>query len=107
MSQPLIRNALRLAAAGCLFAAGLVMLCLPIRSTRDHSPAALAVYFGGEGESPGVFYDRDFDFPTGYYYFKIPIWLLDLGLIGSSAALLVALSVATPGCDEQPVQGAV
>src|SRR2546422_1077174 len=97
MSQPLIRNALNLAAAGWLFAVGFVVVCFPIRSARDQSLATLAIYFGGEGESPGVFYDRDFDFPTGYYYFEIPIWLLHLALLGSSAALLVALSVATPG----------
>src|SRR5438445_8274410 len=98
MSQPRIRRALNLAAAGCIFAAGFIVTCLPIRSTRDHSLATLAMHLGGEGESPGVFYDRDFDFPTGYNYFEIPIWLLDLALIGSSVALLVALGLATPGC---------
>jgi hypothetical protein len=100
MSQPLIRRALDFAAAGWLFAVGLVVVCLPIRSVRDRSLATLAIYFGGEGESPGVFYDRDFDFPTGYHYFEMPIWLLDVALIGSSATLLFALGAATPGSDE-------
>ena len=107
MSQPLIRNVLNLAAAGWLFAVGLVLVCFPIRSTRDQSLATIAIYFGGEGESPGVFYDRDFDFPTGYYCIDIPIWLLDLFLSGSSAALFVALSLATPRTAEQPVRGTV
>ena len=107
MSKPLIHKAFDLAAAGWLFAVGLVLVCFPIRSTRDQSLATIAIYFGGEGESPGVFYDRDFDFPTGYYYFEIPIWLLDLALIGSAAALLVTLGVATPGAEEQPVRGTV
>jgi hypothetical protein len=102
-----LSNVLTLATAGWLFAAGLIMICFPIQSARDQSPATLAIYFGGEGESPGLFYDRDFDFPTGYDYIDIPIWLLDLLLIGSSAALLVILSLATPRTDEQPVRGTV
>ena|SRR3989442_15200395 len=102
-----LSNALTFAAAGWLFAAGLIMTCFPIQSARDQSLATLAIYFGGEGESPGLFYDRDFDFPTGYYYIDIPIWLLDLFLIGSSAALFVALSPATPRTAEQPVRGTV
>src|SRR6266446_888580 len=102
-----LSKALNFATAGWLFAAGLIMNCLPIQSARDQSLATIAIYFGGEGESPGIFYDRDFDFPTGYDYFEIPIWLLDLALIGSAAALLVALGVATPGAEEQPVRGTV
>ena len=96
MRQPGLRNALSLLATGWLVAACLIMICFPIRSAGDKSPATLTIYFGGEGESPGLFYDRDFDFPTGYYYIDIPIWLLDLALIGVSAELLVASTLRRP-----------
>src|SRR5437867_8917003 len=105
MRQPGLRKALSLLAAGWLVAAALIMICFPIRSPRDQSPATLTIYIGGEGESPDLFYVRDFDLPTGYCCIDIPIWLLNLVLVGSSVALLVALNLATPRSHERPVGG--
>ena len=73
------------------------ILFLPVRSPRDGSLADISVYLGGEGESPGVFYDRDFDFPTGYCALDLPVWLVDFALLSLSAWLRLAMSGNSKG----------
>jgi hypothetical protein len=69
-----------LAGAFCL-AAG----CFPVRSKISGSWADVTFAIGCEDYGSGIWYDRQFDFPTGGLFVDVPVWAVDTGLLATAA----------------------
>ena len=72
-----------------LVAAFCIAACFPVRSSSSESPWADFTFAIGFQDYPsGIYYDRQFDWPTGEaIWLDVPVWVVDL-------ALLVLASVA-------------
>jgi len=68
-----------LAAVFCIAA------CLPLKSKTSESWADLTLGIGCEDYGSGIWYDRQFDFPTGSLFIDVPAWAVDTCLFVGAA----------------------
>ncbi len=105
MNAPLPRASLvRTLQSACflsLLACAFALLFFPLRSRATGALANLTIAFRSEDFGPGLYPDRDFDFPTGSLYYDVPVWLIDLALSGLSAASLAGLFIVASGPRER------
>lgn len=94
---------LKAACLASLIACGFALAFFPIQSKEDATLASLTIAFDVLVYSNDLYVHRRFDFPTGSNYLDIPVWLVDLSLLGLSISLLVALYVSAAKLgDEEP-----
>ena len=93
----LLRSACFISFAACGFA----LLFFPVLSREDGTVANLTITFYSEDHGPGLYPDRNFDFPTGSLYYDVPVWALDLALFGLSAVSFAGLCIGASRHDAQ------
>src|SRR5258705_754194 len=71
-----------LAGAFCIAA------CFPLRSNSSESTwADLTFAIAFQDHPSGIYYDRQFDWPTGEaIWIEVPVWAVDAGLLVAAAA---------------------
>jgi len=71
----------------------IVALCFPIRSRRSDDLADFTFAIAYQDYPSGVYYDRQFDWPTGEaIWLDLPVWAVDL-ILFSAWALLVGFAI--------------
>ncbi len=58
---------------------------LPLKSGTSDSWADVTFGLDCEDYGPGIWYDRQFDFPTGGLFVDVPVWAIDAGLFAAAA----------------------
>jgi len=83
-------------------ACGFALLFFPVRSRDNGTPANLTIAIHAEDHGPGLYPDRNFDFPTGSLYYDVPVWAIDLALFGLSAVSFAGLCIeASRHCERK------
>jgi hypothetical protein len=68
-----------LAGAFCL------AVCLPLKSKGSDDWAGITFAIHSDDYGSGIWYDRQFDFPTGALFVDVPVWTVDAGLLVAAA----------------------
>jgi hypothetical protein len=72
----------------------IVAVSFPIRSKRSADLADFTFAIAYQDYPSGVYYDRQFDWPTGEaIWLDLPVWAVDLVLFSAWAGLLVGFAI--------------
>jgi len=72
----------------------IVAVCFPLKSKRSDDLAYFTFAIAYQDYPSGVYYDRQFDWPTGEaIWLDLPVWAVDLLLFSVWAGLLVGFAI--------------